>query len=364
MLDGVRVLEIAGLGPGPFCGMHLADLGAEVICIERDATSARTAVHRGKRSVVADLKTAAGRDLVLGLLRTADALIEGMRPGAMERLGLGPADCHAINPRLVYGRVTGWGQDGPLAQAAGHDNNYIALSGALYFTGTADEPPVAPLSLLGDVAGGALYLAVGLLAGILRARASGVGTVVDAAMVDGSAHMLHLLLGSQHKGMTGQQRGQGMHDGSHFFATYRCADGAWITVGAIEPAFYRLLMERLGLADDADFAAQWDKARWPALRARLAALFATRPQAHWTDLLEGTDACFAPVLSPQQAAQHPHHRARATFEHRQGLLQAAPAPRFDGRRADVPAIVPAGADTQAVLQALRTPGADPWTRAD
>jgi alpha-methylacyl-CoA racemase len=359
MLEGVRVVEIAGIGPGPFCGMHLADLGADVICVEREGATVRTAVQRGKRSVVADLKTPAGRELVLRLVESADALIEGMRPGAMERLGLGSAECHAVNPRLVYGRITGWGQSGPLAQTAGHDNNYVALSGALYFTGTPNEAPTAPLSLLGDVAGGALYLAIGLLAGILRARASGKGTVVDAAMVDGSAHMLHLLLGSQRKGMTGQERGGNLHDSSHFFATYRCADGEFITLGAIEPPFYRELLERLGLQDDPAFADQWDRSRWPALKDRMGGLVARRTRAEWAALLEGTDACFAPVLSPADAAGHPHNRARGTFFTADGMLQAAPAPRF-GQGAVRPGPVPAaGEHTEAVLAALRR-GIVPW----
>lgn len=359
MLEGVRVLEIAGIGPGPFCGMHLADLGADVICVEREGGGARTAVQRGKRSVVADLKTPAGRELVLRLVENADALIEGMRPGTMERLGLGPAECQAVNPRLVYGRITGWGQSGPLAQAAGHDNNYIALSGALYFTGSADEAPSAPLSLLGDVGGGALYLAIGLLAGILRARRSGAGTVVDAAMVDGSAHMLQLLLGSQRKGMTGETRGVSMHDSSHFFATYRCADGEFITLGAIETAFYRELLNRLGLQEDPDFAAQWDRTRWPALKARMADLLGRRPRAEWVALLEGTDACFAPVLSPAEAAAHPHNQARGSFFTADRLLQAAPAPRFGSSVARPGRVPAAGEQTEAVLSALRR-GTSPW----
>ncbi|HSW17611.1 MAG TPA: CaiB/BaiF CoA-transferase family protein [Ramlibacter sp.] len=362
ILEGVRVVEIAGIGPGPFCGMHLADLGADVICVERaGAASVRTAVQRGKRSVLADLKTESGRELVLKLAAGADALIEGMRPGAMERLGLGPAECMARNPRLVYGRITGWGQSGPLAQAAGHDNNYIALSGALYFTGAPPEPPSAPLAVLGDVAGGALYLAIGLLAGILRARATGRGAVVDAAMADGAAHMLHLLLGSQQKGMTNKTRGGGMHESSHFFGTFLCSDGEYVTLGAIEPQFHAELLRKLGLQDDPGFAAQWDRARWPAMKARIAALIATRTRGEWTQLLEGSDACFAPVLSPHEAALHPHHLARGTFFCADGQLQAAPAPRFDGERASPGRVPASGEHTDEVLQRLAQAGESPWS---
>ncbi|MGE4336702.1 MAG: CaiB/BaiF CoA transferase family protein [Pigmentiphaga sp.] len=362
ILEGVRIVEIAAIGPGPFCGMHLADLGADVIAIERPGLpESSSPVRRGKRSVVADLKTADGRELVLRLIEDADALIEGMRPGVMERLGLGPRDCASRNPALVYGRVTGWGQDGPLAQAPGHDNNYVALSGALYFTGTPDEPPVAPLSLLGDVAGGALYLAVGVLAGVLRARASGRGTVVDAAMVDGSAHMLHLLLGAQRKRMITPERGGNMHDSSHFFASYRCADGEFITLGAIEPAFYRDLLRRLGLQDEPDFQEQWDRGRWGDLRRRMAALMATRSREEWGRLLEGTDACFAPVLSPWEAVRHPHMVARQTFFERDGELQTIPAPRFDGQAVRPGGVPRQGEHTDAVLRVLEeSPRADVW----
>jgi alpha-methylacyl-CoA racemase len=256
--------------------MHLADLGADVIAIERTASGESGApadgsvLNRGKRSVVADLKTAEGRELVLRLIEDADALIEGMRPGVMERLGLGPDVLQQRNPRLVYGRMTGWGQYGPLAQAAGHDNNYISLSGALYYNGAPSEPPSSAITLVGDVGGGALYLAIGLLSGILNARATGKGTVVDAAIVDGSAHMLQLLLATRKKGMVTGVRGQNVHDSSHFFATYRCADGHFVTLGTIEPQFYALLLQKLGLAEDPRFARQWDRQRWPELHRHFA----------------------------------------------------------------------------------------------
>lgn len=337
MLSGIRIVEICGIGPGPFCAMHLADLGADVIAVERFVPGAEGApgegsvLNRGKRSVVADLKTPEGRDLVLQLIEDADALIEGMRPGVMERLGLGPDACHQRNPRLVYGRMTGWGQSGPMAQAAGHDNNYISLSGALYYNGAPAEPPSSAITLVGDIGGGALYLAVGLLSGILNARATGKGTVVDAAIVDGSAHMLQLLLATGKKGFITGTRGQNIHDSSHFYATYRCADGHFVTLGSIEPQFYTLLLQKLGVADDPRFARQWDRARWPELHHHFTELFASRTRAEWCALLENTDVCFGPVLSPEEAAQHPHNVARGVYVESDGLLQAAPAPRFDGK---------------------------------
>ncbi|CAN5710871.1 CaiB/BaiF CoA-transferase family protein [soil metagenome] len=359
MLEGIRIVEICAIGPGPFCAMHLADLGADVIAVEREAAPGAplTVLNRGKRSVTADIKTAEGRELVLGLVEHADALIEGMRPGVMERLGLGPQDCAGRNPRLVYGRMTGWGQTGPLAQAAGHDNNYIALSGALYHNGTPAEPPTTALTLTGDVGGGALYLAVGLLAGIIKARATGKGTVVDASIVDGSAHMLQILLAARAKDYVKDERGQSMHDGSHFFATYRCADGEFITLGALEPQFYALMLDRLCLNDDPQFAnqwdrSQWDRSQWGQLHRRLEALFATRTRSAWAALLEGTDVCFAPVLSPVEAALHPHNTARGTYFERDGVLQSMPAPRFDGV-ARTPGPLPArGAHSAKIREAL------------
>ena len=272
-LQGIQVVEIAGLGPGPFCGMLLADLGADVVLVERtEASNAVTEIgpkaiyNRGKRSIAIDLKNARGIRAVLRLIEQADALIEGMRPGVMERLGLGPDVCRERNPRLVYGRMTGWGQSGPLAQAAGHDNNYIALSGALWYAGNPGEPPVAPPTLIGDLGGGALYLAVGLLAGILQARTTGGGTVVDAAIVDGSAHLMNLPLALKAAGQMSFERGKSLLDGPHWFSTYRCADGKFITVGALERQFYALLLQKLGLADDAAFADGYDATRWPELK--------------------------------------------------------------------------------------------------
>ncbi len=358
VLDSVRVLEIGGLGPGPFCAMHLADLGADVVSVVREPKSQAPTgdlLNRGKRSVFADLKTEEGRELVRALVAEADALIEGMRPGVMERLGLGPEECLRINPRLVYGRMTGWGQSGPLAPRAGHDTNYAAVSGALWGCSPLGARPVSPFAVLGDIGGGALYLMTGLLSGIVQARATGRGTVVDAAIVDGAAHMLNLMLSAREKGLVADVRGHSVHDSAPFYDTYVCADGEHITVGALEPQFYTLLLDTLGLAADPDFAgAQWDKSTWPTRRARLAALFLAHPRAHWQALLEPTDACFGAVLSPLEAADHPHMRARAVYGERDGILQAAPAPRFDGA-AYVPGdICASGAHTQAVLNGLKT----------
>ncbi len=346
VLSGLRVVEIAGLGPAPFCGMLLADMGADVVLVERGAggdplaLGANAIINRGKRSVALDLKNPAAVDAVLRLVDGADALIEGMRPGVMERLGLGPDTCLARNPRLVYGRMTGWGQDGPLAQSAGHDINYIGLSGALWFSGTAGEPPVAPPTLVGDLGGGALYLAMGVLAALLSARQTGVGQVIDAAIVDGSANLMNLLLSAHAAGQQPFERGRGLLDGPHWYGTYACSDGAFVTVGALEPQFNALLFSKLGLGDDPEFRHAYDARRWPVLRSRLAALFLTQPRAHWVGLLEGCDACFAPVLTPEEALTHPHMAARGVYWRRDGVLQAGPAPRFSLTPSSEPGPVP------------------------
>ncbi|RJF98565.1 CaiB/BaiF CoA transferase family protein [Noviherbaspirillum saxi] len=353
VLKGIKIIELAGIGPGPFCGMLLADLGADVIVIERpgggDLPAAIT--RRGKRSVALDLKSPESIETVLRLIESADALIEGMRPGVMERLGLGPDVCLSRNPRLVYGRMTGWGQDGPLAQAAGHDTNYIALSGALWYASEAGQPPVAPPTLVGDLGGGALYLAVGILAGILNARSSGQGQVVDAAIVDGSAHLMNLMLDLIGGGLGSEQRGTSLLDGPHWYTTYRCADGRDITVGALEPKFYRLLLEKLGLQNDPRFASQNKTAQWPQQKQQLAELFATKSREEWCALLEGSDACFAPVLAPSEAARHPHIAQRKIYSEEGGLLQANPAPRFSSSPAAATRPVPkVGEHTQQVLE--------------
>ena len=363
-LSGLRVVEIAGLGPAPFCGMLLADMGADVVLVERGggkggdplSLGRNAIVNRGKRSIALDLKDPAAVDAVLRLVDGADALIEGMRPGVMERLGLGPDACLARNPRLVYGRMTGWGQDGPLAQAAGHDINYIALSGALWFSGVPGAPPMAPPTLVGDLGGGALYLAMGMLAALLSARESGVGQVIDAAIVDGSANLMNLLLSAHAAAQQPFERGRGLLDGPHWYGSYACADGLFVSVGALEPQFNALLFSKLGLADDPDFRNAYDARRWPPLRERLAALFATQPRAHWVALLEGSDACFAPVLTPGEAMAHPHLAARGVYARRDGVLQAEPAPRFSATPSATPGGVPARGEHGAEI--LREAGLD------
>ncbi|KVD81748.1 CoA-transferase [Burkholderia sp. ABCPW 14] len=347
-LHGIRIVEIAGLGPAPFCGMLLADMGADVILVERTAgrdgdpldLGRRAIFNRGKRSLALDLKQPAAVDAVLRLAETADALIEGMRPGVMERLGLGPGACFARNPKLVYGRMTGWGQDGPLADAAGHDINYIGLSGALWYAGQPGDAPLAPPTLIGDLGGGALYLAMGVLAGILEARSRGTGQVVDAAIVDGSANLMNLLLSIHAAGFQPMERGKGLLDGPHWYGSYRCACGGYVSVGALEPQFYALLLDKLDLTGDDEFRNQYDASCWPRLRERLAAVFASRPRAHWIALMEGTDVCFAQVLSPVEAKSHPHLAARGVYAERDGVLQAAPAPRFSGSPNAQPGAVP------------------------
>jgi alpha-methylacyl-CoA racemase len=339
--------------------MHLADLGADVIAVERDEStikglrSNKSAINRGKRSVLLDLKSSAGRETVLKLIEQADVLIEGMRPGVMERLGLAPDICRARNPRLVYARMTGWGQHGPLSQAAGHDNNYLSLAGAMYHNGGPSDPPSTMITQVGDIGGGALYLMIGILSGLLNARTTEKGTVIDAAIVDGAAHMLQLALASRETGLLGARRGENLHDSSHFYATYRCADGNFVTIGSIEPQFYALLLQKLGLQDDPDFAKQWDRNRWPQLRRRLTALFATKTRDEWCALLENTDVCFGSVLSPDEAASHPHNVARGTFFERDGVLEATPAPRFDGKSLRPGAVPSRGQHTNEIMAALR-----------
>ena len=328
-LVGLRFVEFAGIGPGPFAAMLLADMGADILRIVRPGTEDDTEiVHRSRRSVALDLKTAAAREAALSLLARADALIEGFRPGVMERLGLGPDVALARNPRLVYGRMTGWGQTGPLAQVAGHDINYIAVSGALGAIGPAEGNPVPPLNLVGDYGGGALYLVAGLLAALLRAQRSGSGQVVDCAMCDGAASMMSLFWSLAAQGRWSDRRGGNFLDGgAHYYNTYRCADGRFIAVGAIEPQFYRTLCTLLAI-DDPDMARQNDAALWPGLRQRLQHVFLQRSRDEWCALLEGTDACVAPVLAMTEAPHHPHLAARGSFIDRGHGTEPAPAPRF------------------------------------
>ncbi|WP_263106074.1 CaiB/BaiF CoA transferase family protein [Kitasatospora sp. DSM 101779] len=333
-LAGVRVVELAGLGPGPFAAMLLADLGADVVRVDRPGppplgpAPALDLTNRNKRSVLVDLKAPDGPAAVLDLVARADLLIEGYRPGVAERLGIGPADCLARNPALVYGRMTGWGQDGPLADRAGHDIGYLATAGVLgLVAGEPGGPPGVPANLLGDYAGGSLYLAVGLLAALHHARATGAGQVVDAAIVDGSAHLTSMLWGLKAAGHWHDTRGANLLDGgAPYYALYRTADGGHMAVGALEPQFYAEFARLLGLGADAP--CQHDLARWPELRTLIADRFATRTRADWTAVFEGTDACTAPVLTLDEAADHPQLKARGSYTEQDGLVQPAPAPRF------------------------------------
>ena len=331
-LTGLKVLEFAGIGPGPFCGMLLADLGADVVRIDRQGGrgGAPTDItSRGRRSVALDLKDPAAIETCLKLMEKADAVFEGFRPGVMERLGLGPEVALKRNPKLVYGRMTGWGQTGPYAQAAGHDMNYIAITGALHAIGTKDKP-VPPLNLVGDFGGGALYLAFGLLAGVIHARETGKGQVIDCAMSDGAASLMAMFYGFKASGMWREERRANLLDGgAHFYDTYQCKDGRWISIGSIEPQFYALLLEKTGI-EDPDFQRQMDRAIWPDLREKLAAVIATRTRDEWTQIMGGTDVCFAPVLDLDEAPKHPHNAARQTFVEVAGVTQPAPAPRFLG----------------------------------
>lgn len=333
-LAGVRVVELAGIGPGPFAAMMLADLGAEVLRVDRPTGPGLTfgaphldVLNRGRRNVAVDLKDPRGREVVLRLVERADVLVEGFRPGVTERLGLGPEDCWARNPRLVYGRMTGWGQDGPLAPTAGHDIGYVALTGALHAVGRAGGPPQVPVNLVGDFGGGAMYLVVGVLAALLEARGSGRGQVVDAAIVDGAAGLTAMLHGLLAAGAWQDRRGVNLLDsGAPFYDVYETADGRWMAVGALEPQFYAALLAVLDLGDDVPD--RDDPRQWPALRERFAARFGERTQAEWTELFEGTDACVAPVLSLTEAPAHPHLAARGSFVEHAGVVQPAPAPRF------------------------------------
>ncbi|MCZ7620615.1 MAG: CoA transferase [Myxococcota bacterium] len=335
-LEGIRIVEIAGIGPGPFCGMLLADLGAEVLRVDRTEAARQPRrpgpnldfLARGRHSVAVDLKHPRGVEVVLRLVDRADALIEGFRPGVMERLGLGPDVCLGRNPRLVYGRMTGWGQDGPLAKAAGHDLNYIALTGALHAIGRPDSPPPPPLNLVGDFGGGGLLLAYGIVCALLERARSGQGQVVDAAMVDGASTLMAIIYGAHKTGWWQDQRMSNMLDGgAHFYDSYETKDGKYVSIGSIEPQFYRELLEKIGLAGE-ELPHQMDRSAWPKLKERFAAIFKTRTRDEWCDLLEGSDVCFAPVLSLAEAPEHPHLRARGTFVDVEGAQQPGPAPRF------------------------------------
>jgi len=355
-LAGLRVIEIAGIGPGPFCAMMLSDMGAEVVRIDRpslpdpglDIPTPCDVTKRGRRSLVLDLKSAEGAAAVRRMAGRADALIEGFRPGVMERLGLGPEDLLAVNPRLVYGRITGWGQDGPLADAAGHDLNYIALGGMLHACGTADRP-VPPLNLVGDYGGGAMYLAFGMVCALLERASSGRGQVVDAAMVDGAASLGTALYGLLHAGLWRDRRESNLLDGAApWYGVYETGDGKHVSIGPIEPRFYEALLRRLGLDDER--LRDRSEANWPFLRAALADAFRRRTRDDWTARLEGTDVCFAPVLAMGEAPHHPHSVARDSFVAVDGVVQPAPAPRFSRSRPAVQGPPPApGAHSREIL---------------
>jgi alpha-methylacyl-CoA racemase len=329
-LSGFRIIELAGIGPGPYCGMMLSDMGAEVIRVDRVGAGGRgqDVLTRNRRSVAVDLKQPSGVETVLRLVETADALFEGFRPGVTERLGLGPDDCLARNPKLVYGRMTGWGQDGPMAQAAGHDINYIGLSGALHAIGRPGEKPVPPLNLVGDFGGGGMLLAFGLVCGMLEAQKSGKGQVVDAAMVDGAAALMAMFFTMGAAGVFKDERGTNLLDGgAHFYDTYETADGKYVSIGSIEPQFYAELLRLAGL-DGEPLPAQMNRAQWGAMKARLTEVFRTKTRDEWCKIMEGSDVCFAPVLTMGEAYEHPHNVARETFVEVAGRKQPAPAPRF------------------------------------
>ena len=349
-LKGYTIIELAGIGPCPMAGMMLADMGAEVISVERStvrpATQKKDISYRGKKSIALNLKSDAGVEALLRLVDKADALIEGFRPGVTERLGVGPDVCAQRNPKLVYGRMTGWGQQGPLAQSAGHDINYISITGALHAIGRKGEKPVVPLNLIGDMGGGGMLLAYGVVCALLEAQKSGKGQVIDAAMIDGAAQMMWMIPGFQASNMWNvNQRGVNLLDGgAHFYDTYETADGKYISIGSIEPQFYAQLLERTG-ADTERFAAQYDYARWPELHVELTKIFKTKTRDEWCKVMQGSDVCFAPVLDINEAPDHPHNKARDAYVTLDGIVQHAPSPRFSRTIA-------------AISHGMHQPGAD------
>ena len=356
-LKGLKIIEMAGIGPGPFCGMVLADLGAEIIRVDRASAigtgSKQEPSNRGKKSIAVDLKAKEGVEVVLKLVETADAIFEGFRPGVMERLGIGPEVCLARNDRIVFGRMTGWGQEGPLANAAGHDINYISLSGALAAIGRPGSPPVPPLNLIGDFGGGGMLLALGLVAALLESRESKKGQVVDAAMTDGSALLMTMIYSMQSSGMWKMTMGSNLLDGgSHFYDTYECKDGKFISIGSIEPQFYTLLCQIAEL-DEKVFSKQMSRDLWPEQKEEIKKIFVKKTRDEWCELMEGTDVCFAPVLDMSEAPEHPHNKERKTFIDLEGVTQPAPAPRFSRTEPKVvssPSIV--GEHTNEVLSSI------------
>jgi alpha-methylacyl-CoA racemase len=340
-LAGLRIVELAGIGAGPHCAMMLADMGADVVRVDRLAASGLGVpidakfdlLLRGRRSLAIDLKSEAGRDTVLSMIDQADAVIESFRPGVVERMGLGPDGCLQRNPKLVYGRLTGWGQNGPYAQMAGHDINYIALSGVLHAIGSRGGPPVPPLNLVGDFGGGAIYCAFGIVSALLHAQRTGQGQVVDAAMVDGAAALLTMIVGFQRGGIWSSDRGNNIVDGgAPYYATYETSDGRYVSIGAMEDKFYDILIGKLGLSDDANMRPHTDRSRWDYQRERFKVCFLTRSRDEWCALLEGTDTCFAPVLTIDEASSHPHLKARQTYVDLNGVNQPAPNPRFSATK--------------------------------
>ena len=350
-LQGFRVIELAGIGPGPFCGMMLSDMGAEVIRVDRIGGNRRPrdVLARNRRSIAVDLKQPEGVALVLKLVETADALFEGFRPGVTERLGLGPDECLARNEKLVYGRMTGWGQDGPIAHAAGHDINYIGLAGALHAIGEPGGKPVPPLNLIGDFGGGGMLLAYGLVCGMLEASRSGKGQVIDAAMVDGAAALMAMFFSMVGHGFKNERGANMLDGGAHFYNTYETKDDKYICVGSIEPQFYAELVEKAGV-DANKFGPQMETGQWGGFKDELAAVFKTKTRDQWCEIMEGSDVCFAPVLSILEAPRHPHNKHRGTFVEVEGVTQPAPAPRFSRTETQTPRSArAAGQDTRSVL---------------
>jgi alpha-methylacyl-CoA racemase len=338
-LEGFKVIEVSGIGPGPFCGMMLADMGADVVCIDRAGKPmldpSTDCTRRGKRSIILDLKSPEGCETFLRLIEKADAVFEGFRPGVMEKLGLGPDDCMAVNSRLVFGRMTGWGQKGPLSQAVGHDINYISLTGSLHAIGHRNKKPVPPLNLVGDFGGGAMFLAFGMVCALLEAQQSGNGQVIDAAMTDGSALLMSMIHSFAAQRQWSPERGSNLLDGgAHFYDVYETSDGKYISIGSIEPQFYAELVNKAGLDAD-EFGDQNDTRQWSELKSKLETVFKTRSREEWCELMEGSDVCFAPVLDIREAPQHPHNQARETYIDVGGMTQPAPAPRFSRTKPEV-----------------------------
>jgi alpha-methylacyl-CoA racemase len=361
-LKGVKVIEFAGIGPGPFCAMLLSDMGAEVVRIDRKGGRGANkfdVTSRGRRSLALDLKKPEAVEVALKLIAQSDALLEGFRPGVMEKLGLGPDVTLARNPKLVYGRMTGWGQTGPLSQAAGHDINYIALTGALHGIGRKGATPVPPLNLVGDFGGGALYLAFGMACALFEARGSGKGQVVDCAMTEGAASLMSMFYGFKAMGMWQDEKGVNLLDGgAHFYDTYETSDGKWVSIGSIEPQFYALLLEKAALTDP-DFQAQMDRSKWPSLKEKIARVMKTKTRDEWDKVMEGTDVCYAPVLSLSEAPNHPHNKARGSFVEIDGVVQPGPAPKFSRTKVEVQGPAPTcGQHNDQILSEFGFSGGD------